>query len=68
MFWMCNDETVINLDHVKYFCKEQTTDVPDSKPRIAFYLKNQTIVDIYDTVKERDEMYDILIDELKTII
>ena len=39
MFWMCNDETVINLDQVKYFRKEQIDDVPESKPRICFYLK-----------------------------
>jgi len=68
MFWMCNDETVINLDHVKYFSKEETENVPDSKPRIVFYLKNGAITDTYDTVNDRDYAYTTLVTELKVLI
>ena len=68
MFWMCNDETIINLDYVKYFRKEQTENVPDSKPRIAFYLKNESYFDVYNTADERDYAYEALIHELDTII
>ena len=68
MFWMCSDEMVINLDQVRFFRKEQTDDVPESKPRILFHLKNETIADIYDSEEERDYAYDTLIKSLDIII
>lgn len=68
MFWMCNDETVINLDQVRFFAKEPTDDVPESKPRICFYWKNGSIVDIYNSEEERDHAYDTLIKSLDIII
>lgn len=68
MFWMCNDEMVINLDHVRWFRKEQTDNVPEIKPRICFYLKNGSIADIYDSEEERDYAYKTLIKSLDIII
>lgn len=69
MFWMCSDETVINLNYVKYFYKQDTEDVPDSKSRIVFVYKNgNPLTDTYGSKEERDYAYDTLLNELGVII
>lgn len=67
MFWMCNDQTVINLDHVVTFFKENAISKQDS-PRIEFRFRNTVLSDLYDTIEERDFAFDTLIKELGTVI